>query len=317
MVYPWGDSRRFNSYANYFRQKYGGRVQKVAIDAGFTCPNRDGTVGTGGCHFCNNDGFNPSYCNPEKTITQQIAEGIEFHAWRYRKATQYLAYFQAYSNTYADTKKLRALYSEALAYPGIIGLVIGTRPDCINDEILDYLKLLSENHHIHLEFGIESVYDETLKSINRGHDFGTARRALEAAKLRGITTGAHFIFGLPGESKKMMLDSASVISSLPLDTVKFHQLQILKNTRFEEIYLNNPELFSLFGIDEYITFIIDFLELLNPDIVVERFAGEVPPRHQVTSGWGMLRNEKLLHMIEQKLAEKNTFQGRMYQTQSV
>ena len=312
MVYPWGDSRRFNSYAGYFRQKYGGRVQKVAIDAGFTCPNRDGTVGTGGCHFCNNNGFNPSYCSPEKSITRQIEEGIEFHSWRYRKATQYIAYFQAYSNTYAEPEKLKTLYNEALSHPGIIGLVIGTRPDCVSEEILDYLQKLSEKHHVHLEFGIESVYDETLKRINRGHDFGTAKKALEAAKLRGITTGAHFIFGLPGETSSMMLDSASVISSLPLDSVKFHQLQILKNTRFEEIYKSNPEQFSLWGTDDYIAFIIDFLEMLTPDVVVERFAGEVPPRYQVTSGWGMLRNEKLLYMIEQKLEERNTFQGRLY-----
>ncbi|MFO7723140.1 MAG: TIGR01212 family radical SAM protein [Bacteroidales bacterium] len=315
MIYPWGDSRRYNSYARYFRQKFGQRVQKVTIDAGFTCPNRDGTVGTGGCHFCNNDGFNPSYCNPEKSVTRQIEEGIEFHRWRYKKAVSYLAYFQAYSNTYGNVDHLKKLHAEAVAHPAIIGLVIGTRPDCISSDILDHLEDMSQYHHIHVEFGIESVYDETLKRVNRGHDFITAVKALKMTRERGITTGAHFIFGFPGETREMMLKSAAVISSLPLDTVKFHQLQILKNTRFEEDFLQDPSAFSLFSLDEYITFMAGFLERLNPQLVVERFAGEVPPRYQVTPGFGMVRNEQIPVLIEKELETRDTWQGKRYQDQ--
>jgi uncharacterized protein len=315
MIYPWGDQRRYNAYSRYFRQKFGQRVQKVTIDAGFTCPNRDGTLGTGGCHFCNNDGFNPSYCHPEKSITRQIEEGIGFHQWRYKKAVSYLAYFQAYSNTYGDLERLKKLYAEALAHPAVIGLVVGTRPDCISPDILDHLQVLSQNHHIHVEFGIESVYDQTLIQVNRGHDFATAIKALQATRDRGITTGAHFILGLPGETREMMLESASIISSLPLDTVKFHQLQILRNTKFEEDFRKNPETFRLFELDEYITLMADFLEILNPQIVVERFAGEVPPRYQVTPGFGMVRNEQIPVLIEKELESRDSWQGKRYTDQ--
>jgi len=312
MTYPWGDSRPYNSYNRYFREKFGSRVQKVTIDAGFTCPNRDGTKGTGGCHFCNNDGFNPSYCRPEMPVSRQIEEGISFHRWRYKRAVSYLAYFQAYSNTYGDTGKLERLYREALACPGVMGLVIGTRPDCISREVLELLRELSEKAYIHVEFGIESVYDETLALVNRGHDFATARSALEAAASFQLSTGAHFIFGLPGETRQMMVDSASVISRLPLQTVKFHQLQILKGTRFEQMYQDHPESFQLFGYEEYTDFIIRFLERLNPAFVVERFAGEAPPRYQVTPGWGMVRNETVVARIEKGLLERNTWQGKLW-----
>jgi uncharacterized protein len=314
MNYPWGDNRPYNSYARYFRERFGGRVQKVTIDAGFTCPNRDGTLGTGGCHFCNNDGFNPSYCNPEKSVSQQIEEGIRFHQWRYKKAVSYLAYFQAYSNTYADISKLKMLYSEALSCPGVVGLVIGTRPDCINREILGLLQELSEKHYVHLEFGIESVYDATLARINRGHDFTTACQALEDAAACNLSTGAHFIFGLPGETREMMLASASIISSLPLQTVKFHQLQILKNTRFETMFKENPGDFDLFSLNDYIEFIIRFLEQLNPQFVVERFAGEVPPRYQVNKGWGLIRNEEIVAAVEKGLLRHQTRQGIYWQS---
>lgn len=311
MIYPWGDTRRYNSYTRYFREKFGGRVQKLTLDAGFTCPNRDGTLGTGGCDFCNNEGFNPSYCHPDKPVSQQISEGIAFHQWRYKKASSYLAYFQAYSNTYATLERLMQLYSEALSCPGVIGLVIGTRPDCVSPEILDYLAALSQHHHVHLEFGIESVYDDTLHRVNRRHTFAAAVEALEAATARGINTGAHFIFGLPGETREMMLQSADIISGLPLQTVKFHQLQILKNTRFEQQYSETPGIFQLFSLEEYSSFITDFLEKLNPAFVVERFAGEAPPRYQVTPGWGMIRNEQIVAMIEKGLEERNTWQGRL------
>lgn len=313
MKYPWGDNRPYNSYSRYFREKFGTRVQKVAIDAGFSCPNRDGTLGAGGCDFCNNEGFNPSYCNPDKTITQQIEEGIEFHKWRYKKAVSYLAYFQAYSNTYGNTGRLITLYEQALSHHAIKGLVIGTRPDCIADDLLDYLSRLREIYYVHIEFGIESVYDTTLDLINRGHNFAAAREALDRCKDRGISTGAHFIFGLPGESSEMMMESVRVISELPINTIKFHQLQILRNTRFEALYNEDPSLFNLFSFGDYIHFIVNFLERLNPEIVVERFAGEVPPRFRIAPDWGMIRNEEIVAETEKQLIRHNTWQGKLWE----
>ncbi|PLX11607.1 MAG: TIGR01212 family radical SAM protein, partial [Marinilabiliales bacterium] len=271
--FPWGHNRRFNSYSEYFKRTFGERVQKVTIDAGFTCPNRDGSKGVGGCTYCNNDAFNPSYCVPDKSITQQINEGIEFHEKRYRRANKFLAYFQAYSNTYAPLEKLKTIYNEALSIQGIAGLVIGTRPDCMDDEKLEYFQMLSEKYYIILEYGIESTNNETLKKINRGHTFDEAISTLQKTKKYGIKTGAHLIFGLPGESKDFLLNEAKTISSLPLDTIKFHQLQIIKGTSMEKEYKEYPKNFTFFELPEYIDFFIEFLERLNPNFVVERFAG--------------------------------------------
>ncbi len=310
MKFPWGHNRRFNAYSNYFLKEFGERVQKLSIDAGFTCPNRDGTVGTGGCTYCNNGAFNPSYCTPSKSISQQITEGIEFHQKRYRRANKYLAYFQPFSNTYASLDKLRNIYNEALKFPEVIGLVIGTRPDCIDDEKLDFLQKLSEKFYIIVEYGIESCYDKTLERVNRGHSFEQSIEAITKTAERGIKTGAHIIFGLPGETKQEMLDEADILSELPLNNIKFHQLQIIKDTEMAKEYSEKPENFNLFSLDEYIDFIITFLERLTPDIVIERFAGEVPPRFLSGPGWGLIRNDQILNLIEKKLAEKNTWQGR-------
>ncbi len=311
-TYPWGDSRRFNSYAGYFKRTFGQRVQKLTIDAGFTCPNRDGRIGTGGCTYCDNNAFNPSYCQAVKPIKQQLEEGVEFHSKRYRRATSFLAYFQAYSNTYAPLPSLKKLYEEALSFDGVIGLVIGTRPDCINEPLLDYLAKLAERYYIIVEYGVESCYNRTLEHINRGHTFEKAVWAIEETHRRGIKTGAHFIFGLPNETLDDMMNEASIISTLPLDTVKFHQLQIIKNTVMEKEYAEHPEAFVKFTIDSYIDFFIDFVERLSPNIVIERFAGEVPPRFLAVPGWGLVRNDQLLAMFEKRLAERNTWQGRMF-----
>jgi radical SAM protein (TIGR01212 family) len=311
-VYPWGHERRFNAYSNYFRSIYGSRVQKVSIDAGFTCPNRDGTRGTGGCTYCNNDAFNPSYCQPEISVTQQIEEGISFHRWRYSEATSYLAYFQAYSNTYAPLDTLRDLYEEALRYPGVIGLIIGTRPDCIDDEKLMYLKELSGRCYLAVEYGIESCYNKTLKRINRGHSFEDAVNAVEKTAALGINTGAHFILGLPGETREEMFSQVSLISELPLKTVKFHQLQIIKGTRMEKDFGEHPGDFELFSWEEYLSFFISFLEKLNPAIVVERFTGEAPPRFLTGTGWGKKRADQIVNLIEKRLEELDTWQGRLY-----
>ncbi|MBR4138271.1 MAG: TIGR01212 family radical SAM protein [Bacteroidales bacterium] len=322
-MFPWHDDRRFNSYSSYISREFGSRVQKISIDAGFSCPNRDGTISTGGCTFCRNDAFNPSYCKPEKSIRQQIEEGIEFHKRRYRRATSYLAYFQAFTNTHKPIAELERLYREALSVPGIIGLVIGTRPDCITSEILEMLKTLSYQrsaypsyqrsaYPIIIELGVESPYDSTLSRINRGHDFATARNAIELVHSYGFPCGAHLIFGLPGETRKMMLDTANIISELPLTSVKFHQLQIFKDTKMADEYLANPADFHLFSLDDYIEFVIDFIERLNPNIVIERFAGEVPPRYLVSKPWLNLRYDQVLALIEKRLEERNTFQGKKF-----
>ena len=312
MTYPWGDDRRFNSYSRYFAKQFGGRVQKISIDAGFSCPNRDGKISTGGCSFCSNEAFNPSYCRPEKSIKQQVDEGIEFHRRRYRRASQYLAYFQPFSNTYKPLEELKSIYQQALSIPEIAGIVIGTRHDLIDEALLQYLNEIQKTHYVMLEYGVESVYDETLKRVNRGHDFSTAEKAIRMTADHGIPCGAHFIFGLPGESKTMMLDAADIISQLPLTTVKFHQLQIFKGTKMAEEYVEHPEHFHLFDLEEYIDFVIDFAERLNPDIVIERFAGEVPPRYLVSKPWMKLRYDEVLAKIEKRMAERDTWQGRLF-----
>jgi radical SAM protein (TIGR01212 family) len=310
--FPWGHNRRFNAYSNYFRKNYGGRIQKVSINAGFSCPNRDGTSGFGGCTFCSNDAFNPSYCDPSKTVSEQLAEGIDFLKHRYRKPIAYLAYFQAYSNTYAPLSRLERIYKEALEFPGITGLIIGTRPDCIDNEKLDYFKRLSEKYLVVIEFGIESCYEKTLVRINRGHTFEQAVKVLEKTASLSIKTGAHFIFGLPGESKEEILNEAGIISSLPLDSVKFHQLQIIKGTPMEREFRENPDDFINFKLDEYIEFFIRFLERFNPDIVVERFTGEASPGLLSEKPWGEMRTEQIVSIIEKRLEELNTWQGKYY-----
>jgi radical SAM protein (TIGR01212 family) len=289
---------------------FGERLQKIAVDARFTCPNRDGTKGTGGCTFCVNDAFNPSYCEHTYGITEQIKLGIDFHAIRYRHADKYLAYFQPYSNTYAPLETLKDKYEEALEFPGIAGLVIGTRPDCIDDEILGYLSGLTEKYFIQVEYGIESVYDETLKRINRGHNFESGAEAIRKTKAAGIVTGAHFIFGLPGETMEMMHAYADFISALPLDSVKFHQLQIIKGTVMEQEFKEKPEDFYNFTLESYIEFIIGFIEHLNPEISIERFAGEVPPRFIGRMNWGNLRYDEVLRRIELEMERRDSWQGK-------
>ena len=312
MVYQWGDSRRFYSYAAYFKRLFGHRMQKVTINAGFTCPNRDGTLSFGGCTFCDNAAFTPSYCTSEKSITQQIDEGVEFHRRRYREAQQYLAYFQSYSNTYAPLERLRACYDEALAHPDVAGIVVGTRPDCVDEQKLDYFASLSRRKYVAIEYGVESCYDSTLARINRGHDFATAERAIRLTAERGIACGAHFILGLPDESDQMLIEQTHRINALPLTTVKFHQLQLFRSTPLAAEYDAHPERFRFWSVEEYIDLFIEILRRLRPDIVVERFAGEAPPRYHHTKGWGLVRNETLLAMLDRRLEEKNYHQGEIF-----
>lgn len=309
MEYKWGNNRRFNSYSGYFKKTFGERIQKVTINAGFTCPNRDGLLSSGGCTFCNNKAFNPSYCEPSKSVEQQINEGISFHAHRYGRASRFLAYFQAFSNTYKPLNKLKDIYNQALAHPSVVGIVVGTRPDCVDEEKLDYFAELSKSHYVILEYGVESCYNETLLRVNRGHDFEKAVWAIEESAKRGINVGAHFILGLPGESREMMIEQTQLINQLPLNTVKFHQLQIFKDTLMEQEYLQYPDKFKFFGREEYIEFFIEILTRLRPDIVVERFAGEAPPRFHGGPAWGLTRNDELLIMLEKRLEELDLYQG--------
>lgn len=312
MHYPWGDDRRFYSYAAYFKRAFGHRLQKVTINAGFSCPNRDGRLSTGGCTFCDNAAFTPSYCSSEKSITQQIEEGIEFHRRRYRTAQKYLAYFQSYSNTYAPLERLRECYDEALSHPDVVGIVVGTRPDCVDEQKLDYFASLAREKYVSIEYGVESCYDETLRRINRGHDFATAERAINLTAERGIHCGAHFILGLPFESDQMLIAQVERINSLPLQSIKFHQLQLFRGTALAREYDEHPEHFRFWSIDEYIDLFVEILRRLRPDIVVERFAGEAPPRYHHTKGWGLVRNEELMAMLDERLAQKDVHQGDIF-----
>jgi uncharacterized protein len=309
--FKWGHERRFNAYSNYTKKKFGERVQKVSLDAGFTCPNRDGSVAFGGCTYCNNDSFNPSYCDPRKPISQQLEDGIEFLGRRY-KVNKYIAYFQAYSNTYSSLEKLKRIYSEALSDERIIGLVIGTRPDCIDEKKLDYLQELAEKYYIKLEFGIESIHDKTLKRINRGHTYGQTVDAFELSKNRGIELGAHLIFGLPGETRDEMLSSAEVVSKLPINSLKLHQLHIVKKTVMAHQYKDDLSLFELFSLEEYLEFISQYLEKLNPDIIIQRLFGEAPPYMMAGPTWGKLRNGDVMERIENYLEENDSWQGKQY-----
>ena len=323
------EGKRYNSFVGYFKRKYGERLQKIVLDAGFTCPNRDGKVGRGGCTYCDNAAFHPSYSTAGKSLHQQMDEDIEFHKVRYRTTEHYLAYFQAFSNTYAPLERLKSLYEEALSHPQVVGIVIGTRPDCVDEEKLDYLAALAIGSVLEgwsrelsgegvrtapiviIEYGIESCHDETLLRINRGHDFETARRAVRMTAERGIDVGVHFILGLPRETRQMMLDACDMINDLPIRSVKFHQLQIVKGTRMEQEFSERPEEFERFSLEEYLDFFVDMLERLRPDLSIERFVGEVPPRFVNETPWGLIRNVELIRLLDKKLEERQTWQGRL------
>ena len=307
--------KRYCSYSDFFREKFGARVQKLVVDAGFTCPNRDGSLGYGGCSFCDNRAFHPGYSTPEKSIATQLDEGIEFHRRRYRRSCGYLAYFQPHTNTYAPLERLRSLYSEALSHPEVTGIVIGTRPDCVDSGVLELLKELSKDKFVIVEYGSESCYDRTLRRVNRGHSWQQAVDAVRATAEAGLMQGAHFILGLPGESRDDMLAYADAINSLPLDTVKFHQLQIIRGTAMEAEYERSPEDFVTWTLDEYIDFFIDILERLRPDLYIERFAGEVPPRFVKSTPWGLVRNYDIIARMEKLLEERDSRQGKLYNTQ--
>ena len=301
---------RYLNYNKVLKNEFSERIQKISINAGFTCPNRDGSKGIGGCSYCNNQTFSPEYCKPSRTISKQVEEGIAFFYHKYRSQI-YLAYFQSYTNTYNSIEHLKTIYEEALAFPFVEGIVVGTRPDCVDDELLDYFAELAKKYYVMIEYGIESTNDETLKYINRGHNYACSVKAIHDTAKRGIRTGAHIILGLPGENREMILHHATQLSQLPLNTLKMHQLQLVKGTKMGEQLSEHPEWFHLYTAEEYIDLAIDFLELLNPEIAVERFVSQSPKNLLIAPQWG-LKNFEFTAKIEKRLEERNTWQGRLF-----
>lgn len=304
----------YNEFGAYLRGIFGCKVQKITLDGGFTCPNRDGKVGRGGCTYCNNQTFNPAYCHRHLPVREQMLEGISFFAHKYPEM-RYLAYFQAYTNTYASLAVLKQRYEDALAVDGCVGIVIGTRPDCMPEELLDYLQQLAKRTFVLVEYGIESVSDATLLRINRGHDYACAVDAVERTAARGIPVGAHIILGLPGEDKKELMRQAVVLSRLPLTTLKLHQLQLIRGTRMAAEYAECPDDFSLFGVDDYIETVIDYIERLRPDLVLERFASQSPKELLIAPDWG-LKNHELVDKIKRRMRERSTYQGRLFESKN-
>jgi radical SAM protein (TIGR01212 family) len=304
------NNKRYNDYSTYIRRVFGERVQKISVDAGFTCPNRDGTKGVGGCHFCNNSTFNPNYCSPKSGIREQIEKGIAFFSGKY-KGQKYLAYFQAYTNTYGETENLLKMYSEALSHLDVVGIVLGTRPDCIEDNLLEQLAKWQDKYYVAIELGAESTLNTTLDAINRGHTWEDTVDAIHRIKKWSIPIGMHLILGLPGETNADTLLHARRVSQLPIDFLKTHQLQIVKGSLYGHEYKNSSGKFRLFTPEEFIELIVDFLEVMNPDIVMERFVSQAPAELLIAPSWG-LKNFEFVAKVERRLKERETWQGRLY-----
>ena len=300
----------FNSYSKYIRNFFGERVQKISIDAGFTCPNRDGTKGKGGCTYCNNKTFKPIYTSSKKSISNQIEEGIAFFEPKY-KTQKYLAYFQAYTNTYASTEDLKMLYEEALSHKKVIGLVISTRPDTINREVVDLLSLLAKDYYVAVELGIESTNDLSLSKINRCHTFQDTIDAYRLLENKGIHLGGHLILGLQGEDTQDFILHAQRISKLPIEFLKLHQLQIIKGTQMALEYARKSEAFNLFDVDSYTQAVVLFLQNLRSDIILERFSSESPREMLVAPNWGGLKNFEITDKIRKLMNENKVFQGQL------
>ena len=300
----------YNEFPQFLKRYFPYKVQKISLNAGFTCPNRDGSKGYGGCTYCNNQTFNPDYCRTEKPITQQLDEGKLFFAHKYPEM-KYLAYFQAYTNTYGELENLKRKYEEALSVDGVVGLVIGTRPDCMPDNLLRYLEEINKHTFLLVEYGIESTNDLTLKRINRGHTFQVTRDAVTRTAACGILTGGHVILGLPGETHESIVTQAKVLSDLPLTTLKMHQLQLIRGTRMALEYEQRPEDFHLFDVDEYIELVIDYVEHLRPDLVLERFVSQSPKDLLIAPDWG-LKNYEFNHRVQKRMKELGAYQGKKY-----
>lgn len=302
----------YYTYPQFMRRFFSERIQKISVNPGFSCPNRDGKISRGGCTFCNNQSFSPEYClHGTSSITAQIQQGKQFFAHKpnYQK---FIVYFQSYSNTYAPIERLEQCYNEALSVEGVVGLAIGTRPDCVSQEVLELLAELSKKHFILLELGVESTHDKTLQAINRGHDFACSVDAIQRAHRMGILTAAHLILGLPLESREQILESADKMAHLPIDMIKLHQLQIIKNTPMAVQYQNNPDSIPLFSYPQYIDLCIDFMERLRPTICIERFVSQSPAQWRIAPNW-QLKNYEFVHKLEKRIKERGAFQGRLFQ----
>jgi radical SAM protein (TIGR01212 family) len=310
LLFPWGTSRRYNAYVDYLKSRFGNRIQKVIVNAGFTCPNRDGTKGYGGCIYCNNDSFKPPYCEPEMSISEQVEAGISFLSRRY-KVDRFMVYFQPYTNTYAPLDTLREWYEQALSHPQVIGLSIGTRPDCVDIAKIEYLEHLAKSYYINIEYGLESPYDHTLEWINRQHTFQTWVDAVKMTAGRRIEICSHIILGLPTESRQEMIQTANIISRYPIDALKIHHLHVVQKTVLAQKYRENP--FPLLELSNYTEMVVDFLQCLRPEIKIQRLVGETQPRLLIGPQWH-LRADVIQRRIERDLAEQDVWQGKLWNT---
>jgi radical SAM protein (TIGR01212 family) len=304
------ENRFYREFGELLSKRFPHKVQKISINAGFTCPNRDGSKATGGCTYCNNQSFSPGYGGKQRTVSSQLRDGIAFFSYKYPDM-KYLAYFQSYTNTYDSIDKLTELYEEALSYPGVVGLIIGTRPDCMPDELLGYFAELSKKTFLIIEYGLESTLDSTLELINRGHTHRESEDAIRKTAERGIRTGAHLILGLPRETRAQILGHADTVAGLPLTTLKLHQLQLIKGTVMARQYREHPEWFDLHGADDYIDLCIDFAERLNPDLIIDRFISQSPKQLLIAPDWG-LKNFEFTAKVLKRFAERKTYQGRLF-----
>ncbi len=308
--YPWNHNKRYNDFPTHFRTLFDGKVQKISVNAGFTCPNRDGSRGRGGCTYCNNKTFQPSYCDLNNLLKVQLEAGIAFFSRKYT-SMRYLAYFQSYTNTYAPVAMLRNLFEEALSFPGVIGLVIATRPDCLGKEVLDLIEEFSLKCYVMLEIGVETIKDSTLIRINRGHTWDESVAAIKEVARRSIHNCIHLILGLPGEDHNDFMEQCTVISSLPVENIKLHQLQIHKDTAMAYEYSKFPERFNLFSVEGYADLVVDYLEILNPAILVERFVSSAPEDMVIAPRWG-IKNYEFVAKVEKILEQRDTWQGRLW-----
>jgi radical SAM protein (TIGR01212 family) len=300
--------QRYNSFGSYVKKKFGTPVHKVNIDAGFTCPNRDGTLGVSGCIYCNNDSFRPGSCRPTLSVREQVRNGIGYLGKRYG-AERFIAYFQPYTNTYAPPEVLGRLYREALEEPSVVGLAIGTRPDCIDEEKLDIIEGISRTHFVIVEYGLQSIYEKSLRFMRRGHGLDMFLTAVRMTRERGIHAGAHIIVGFPTESREEMLEMAPFVSGSGVRFLKIHQLQVIKDTPLAEMYMGQP--FRVFGYDDYLDFVVEFIERLSPQLVLQRLFATAPDEILIAPKWGKSRSE-ILRDIERRLEEKGSFQGVLF-----
>ncbi|MDR0833618.1 MAG: TIGR01212 family radical SAM protein [Candidatus Symbiothrix sp.] len=297
---------KWRDFGDFLKGIFPFKVQKISINAGFTCPNRDGSKGVGGCTYCNNQTFSPHYAADEKSVSQQLDEGIAFFSYKYPQM-KYIAYFQAYTNTYMGAnvgvqnfEPLQDKYLEALNHPGVVGLIIGTRPDCMPDGLLDELEKMSKTHFLLIEYGVESTDNQTLASINRGHTYEEAVDAIQRTAARGIYCGVHLILGLPGEDREKILSHADKIAQLPVTTVKLHQLQLIRGTKMAKQYIAHPGQFHRYEVDEYIDLCLDFIKRLPESFVIERFVSQSPKELLLLPGWG-LKNYEFTARVQKRL----------------